>query len=76
MLQIYLSNDIYFMFVGDMVSNILMISIDDCNDVVGNSFNKGFYIAFNTVQVISRWLVLWAEETSTSVHAVGQGSVL
>ena len=22
----------------------------------------GFYIAFNTVQVISRWVVLWAEE--------------
>ena len=33
----------------------------------------GFYIAFNTVQVISRWVVLWAEETSIYVH---QGSVL
>ena len=25
----------------------------------------GFYVAFNTVQVISQWVVLWAEETST-----------
>ena len=25
----------------------------------------GFYVAFNTVQVISRWLVGRAEETST-----------
>ena len=25
----------------------------------------GFHITFNTVQVISRWVVLWAEETST-----------
>ena len=28
----------------------------------------GFYVAFNTVQVISRRVVLWAEET---VHTVG-----
>ena len=25
----------------------------------------GICIAFNTVQVISRWIVLWAEQTST-----------
>ena len=25
----------------------------------------GFYIIFNTVQVISQWVVLWVEETST-----------
>ena len=27
-------------------------------------FIWGFYDAFNSVQVISRWIVLWAEETS------------
>ena len=32
----------------------------------------GFYIAFNTVQVTSQRVVLWAEETST----VGQGALL
>ena len=30
----------------------------------------GFYVAFNTVQVISRWVV------GRAVHTVGQGSVL
>ena len=34
----------------------------------------GFYVAFNTVQVISRRVVLWAEETST--YSWCQGSVL
>ena len=33
----------------------------------------GFYVTFNTVQVISRRVVLWAEEP---VHTVAQGSVL
>ena len=28
----------------------------------------GFYVAFNTVQVISRWVVGRAEETSTSIE--------
>ena len=32
-----------------------------------------FYVAFNTVQVISRWVVGRAEGP---VHTVGQGSVL
>ena len=32
----------------------------------------GFYVAFNTVQVISQWVVLGAETS----HTVGQGSVL
>ena len=35
----------------------------------------GFYVAFNTVQVISRQVVGRAEETST-VHIVRQGAVL
>ena len=33
----------------------------------------GFYVTFNNVQVMSRRVVLWAEETST--YKVGQGSV-
>ena len=28
----------------------------------------GFYITFNTVQGISQWVVLWAEETSTYIE--------
>ena len=32
-----------------------------------------FYVTFNTVQVISRWVVGRAEEP---VHIIGQGSVL
>ena len=33
----------------------------------------GFYVTFNTVKVISQWVVGRAEET---IHTVGQGSVL
>ena len=33
----------------------------------------GFYVALNTVPVISQWVVLWEEET---VHTIGQGTVL
>ena len=36
-------------------------------------FYLGFYVAFNTVHVISQRVVGWAEEP---VHTVGQGSVL
>ena len=36
------------------------------------SFYLGFYVAFDTVQVLSQWVVSWAEEL---VHTVGQGSV-
>ena len=37
-------------------------------------FIWGVYVAFNTVQVISRQVVLWAEETST--YSWCQGFVL
>ena len=33
--------------------------------IINNFIYVEFYIGFNTVQVISRWVVLWAEETST-----------
>ena len=35
-----------------------------CNIVLSLLISLGFYIAFNTVQVISGQVVMWAEETS------------
>ena len=36
-----------------------------CDWIVIYLFIWGFSVAFNTVQVISQWVVLWPEETST-----------
>ena len=55
-----------------LMSRILNVK-EDKIQISMNFIYSGFYIALNTVQVISQWVVLWAEET---VHTVRQGSVL
>ena len=53
-----------FELISKLVRHIinLFIYINNLND---RFVYSGFYVAFNTVQVISRWLVRRAEETST-----------
>ena len=52
--------------LNQLWNNRLIIILISLFEIIVNLFiYLGFYVAFNTVQVISRWVVGRAEETST-----------
>ena len=53
----------HFFLARDYPHNIISKAKDRVSHIL--FIYLGFYIAFNTVQVISRWVVGRAEETST-----------
>ena len=53
------------MYLHSESDNILLNPLYECFSSMYLFIYLGFYIAFNTVQVISQWVVGRAEETST-----------